>query len=52
MIDWLNWLIVKAFDTVDNRILLNILNNAGISNSEHKWFTSYFTERKQRTTYN
>ena len=33
MMYWLYWRNVKAFDTVDNGILLNNLNNVGVSYS-------------------
>ena len=37
----------KAFDTVDNDILLAKLRKYGVENLELTWFTSYLTSRKQ-----
>ena len=37
----------KAFDTVDNGILLEKMKFYGISRIEHDWFRSYLNNRKQ-----
>ena len=37
----------KAFDTVDNTILLKKLENSGIRGIIQKWFLSYLSNRKQ-----
>ena len=37
----------KAFDTVDNKILLSKLREYGAEGTSHNWFTSYLTTRKQ-----
>ena len=42
----------KAFDTVDHQILLQKLQLFGIDFATLKWFRSYLTDRKQRTSVN
>jgi len=42
----------KAFDTVDHKILLNILPNFGIKNNSHNWFLSYLKDRTQMVLLN
>ena len=37
----------KAFDTVDDNILIDKLNSYGIKNNSLKWFSSYLSNRKQ-----
>ena len=37
----------KAFDTVNNQILLNKLNCYSITETAHKWFASYLSNRSQ-----
>ena len=37
----------KAFDTVNHTILLRKLENSGIRGTAQKWFSSYFSNRKQ-----
>uniref|UniRef100_A0A669C6E9 ribonuclease H n=1 Tax=Oreochromis niloticus TaxID=8128 RepID=A0A669C6E9_ORENI len=37
----------KAFDTVDHAILLNRLNNIGLSVNAVSWFSNYLSARKQ-----
>lgn len=37
----------KAFDTVNHEILLAKLQHIGIRGLAHKWFTSYFKDRRQ-----
>ena len=42
--------LTKAFDTVDHQILLSKLSTYGLSGNSLKWFRSYITDRKQRTS--
>ena len=42
----------KAFDTVDDHLLLQKLELYGIKNNNLKWFQSYLSNRKQFTTFN
>ena len=42
--------LTKAFDTVDHQILLSKLSAYGLSGNSLKWFRSYITDRKQRTS--
>lgn len=42
----------KAFDVIDHGILLDKLQDAGVSQSSIKWFSSYLVCRKQRTLVN
>ncbi|CAB4023985.1 Hypothetical predicted protein, partial [Paramuricea clavata] len=42
--------LAKAFDTVDHCILLSKLSAIGVSPSSIKWFESYLSNRKQRTS--
>ena len=42
----------KAFDTVDHPILLEKLVSYGVEGNEHLWFTSYLSNRKQKTCIN
>ena len=41
--------LTKAFDTVDHQILLSKLSAYGLSGNSLQWFSSYITDRKQRT---
>ena len=41
--------LTKAFDTVDHQILLSKLSAYGLSGNSLQWFSSYTTDRKQRT---
>ena len=41
----------KAFDTVNHDILLQKLQNCGITDLYHSWFTSYLSNRKQFIRY-
>ena len=41
----------KAFDTVNHDILLQKLQNYGITDLYHSWFTSYLSNRKQFIRY-
>ena len=40
----------KAFDTVDNDLLLRKLKSVGLSDDTVNWFESYLTNRKRRTS--
>ena len=42
--------LTKAFDTVDHGILMSKLSSVGVSPSALEWFTSYLSNRKQRTS--
>ena len=42
----------KAFDTVNHDVLLSKLNNYGIKDIPHKWFTSYLDKRTQKCSIN
>ena len=42
--------LTKAFDTVDHCTLLSKLSAIGVSPSSIKWFESYLSNRKQRTS--
>ncbi len=37
----------KAFDTIDNKILLYKLENSGIRGLPLEWFKNYLTNRKE-----
>ena len=41
----------KAFDVINNDILLSKLDKAGITGTSYNWFKSYLTDRKQFVTY-
>ena len=41
----------KAFDTVDHNILLTKIKYYGITNTSHKWLSSYLNNRKQYVSY-
>ena len=41
----------KVFDTVDHNLLLHKLKSVGRSDDTLNWFQSYFTNRKQRTSF-
>jgi hypothetical protein len=43
--------LLKAFDTVNNTILLHKLKSFGICNGTFEWFKSYFTNRTQRVSW-
>ncbi len=43
---------IKAFDTVNHKILLDKLINYGIICTVHDWFESYLEKRKQYTVVN
>ena len=42
----------KAFDSIDHDLLLNKLSAYDILNGEHKWFSNYLSDRKQRVSVN
>ena len=42
----------KAFNTVDDNILLSKLYHYGVKGTPHHWFKSYLTGRQQYTTIN
>ena len=44
--------ICKAFDSINNSILLDKMKMFGISGLELSWFTSYLTNRQQRLVNN
>lgn len=44
--------LTKAFDTVDHKILISKLENAGIRGIALKWFESYLIGRKQHVALN
>ena len=44
--------LIKAFDTIDQAILLKILHHYGIRDNALKCFASYLHNRKQYVTYN
>lgn len=41
----------KAFDTVDQKVLLNILSSFGINNQSLNWFLSYLKDRTRIVRY-
>ena len=41
----------KAFDVINQDILLSKLDKAGITGTSYQWFKSYLTDRKQFVTY-
>ena len=43
--------LTKAFDTVDHGILMSKLSSVGVSPSDLEWFTSYLSNRKERTSF-
>ena len=43
--------LAKAFDTVDNNILLNKLSHNGIRGKALTWFENYLNERQQFVKY-
>ena len=42
--------LLKAFDTVDHKLLLHKLKSVGLSGDTVKWFQSYLTNGKQMTS--
>jgi len=42
--------VTKAFDTIDNQIMLCKLSEIGLSETALHWFLSYLTGRQQRTS--
>lgn len=44
--------LVKAFDTINHKILLHVLPSFGITNISLHWFKSYLMNRKQTVKIN